>query len=357
MIAPSRDDAPADHRPALRGATAVFWRATLPMAAALFLGLGALASVRYVARPIALLVVAIAIAEGLAPLVSRLERWMRRLFAVALVYLALAVLLAVFAWLLVPPLLEQGQSLVGALPVLAERTRAWMAQEHATLGLQLSAMFETLPGRVGTLLVALPLRTFRALVETFLVLFLSVYWLLGAPALEGFVLSLVPARRRDAAGGVLREMGRSMGGYVRGSAINAAIMGVLAWLGLTALGVPYALTLGALTMFLEPIPLLGPILAAVPVTLIAYAVRPTLALFALGLYTVLQQVEGHLLTPNIMRRQTDVPQTLVIFALLAGGAVGGLLGVLASIPLAAALHVLAVRVVAPAVRRAVRDDA
>jgi predicted PurR-regulated permease PerM len=105
------------------------------------------------------------------------------------------------------------------------------------------------------------------------------------------------------------------------------------------------------------VPLIGPIIVAVPVVLVAFLQSPSLALFALLLYIALQQIEGQLLTPLIMRQQTDVPQTLVIFAVVAGGAIGGLLGVLVSIPLAAALRVFALEVVVPVVRRWTGADA
>ena len=106
---------------------------------------------------------------------------------------------------------------------------------------------------------------------------------------------------------VLREAGQAMGGYVRGAAINALAMGTLAYIALTLLGVNYALALSILTMLAEPIPIIGPIVAAVPVVAVALLQSPELALMALGVYVVLQQLESQLLTPNIMRSQTDMP--------------------------------------------------
>ncbi len=329
------------------------WRSVLPLAAALALGLGTLSILRYLAHPLALLVLAISVAEALSPLVSRLERFVRRGFAVGIVYLAVTAVFAGLAWSIVPTVLSQGEQLVQAAPALTERVRVWIGQQNSALGFQISTLFDSLPSHLGSFLVWLPLRLFRSTLQALVVVFLSIYWLFGSPGLQRFTLTLFPPDHRADAGHVLVRMGQAMGGYVRGAAINAVIMGALAWLGLSLLHVPYALTLGALTMLLEPIPLLGPILAAVPVVLIALSVSPTLALYALGLYTVLQQVEGQVLTPNIMRSQTDVPQTLVLFAVLAGGALGGLLGVLVSIPLAAAARVFVLEVLAPAVRRRV----
>lgn len=331
--------------------TALAWSGALPLATALFLGFGTLVGLRYVARPLALLVVAIAIAEALTPVVNRLARLLPFGLALGLTYAVLAAATAGIGWLIVPTLVEQGQELVLRAPEIAGRVRDWTARSDQAFGISISALFASLPARLSGFLVMLPLRIAGVALDALLVGFLSAYWIIGWPALERFVLSLLPEHRRDRAEETVRQMREAMGGYVRGAAINAVIMGALAWGGLSLIGVPYALTLGALTMLLEPIPFLGPILAGVPVVAVAFLQSPQLALFAVGLYTALQQVEGSLLTPVIMRRQTDMPQTLVIFALIAGAAIGGVLGVLAAIPAAAALRVLVLRVVAPWIRR------
>ena len=352
-VLPSSDEDPPGQPPipTTVPARTAYWRWTLPIAAAIVLGLGTLVSLRYIARPIGLLVVAVAIAEALEPAVDSLSRRMPRGLAITVVYLLLGAAAVGVAWILVPTILSQGQELVRRVPQLAEQARRWTERGDAALGIQISVLFATAPERLSRLLVALPFRVFGVALDVLLVGFLSAYWIVGSPGLKRFVLSLLPEHQRESSDTTLRMIGQSMGGYVRGSAINALIMGALAWLGLALIGVPYALMLGTITLLLEPIPILGPILAAIPVIVVAFLQSPSLALVALGLYVALQQIEGQILTPNIMRRQTDMPQTLVIFAVIAGGAIGGLLGILAAIPLVAALRVVAIRVVAPAVRR------
>src|SRR5690606_317594 len=92
-------------------------------------------------------------------------------------------------------------------------------------------------------------------------------------------------------------------------------------------------------------------LAAIPGIFVALMDSPEKALWALVVYVAVQQIEGNILYPNILRRETDVPQVLVLFALFAGGAVGGVLGALVAVPLAGGLKVLVEDVFAPAVRR------
>ena len=333
------------------------WRATLPLAGALALGIGLLLLVQLIARPLAFLVIAIAIAEALEPVVRRLERSLRRSLAIAVTY---AVLLGVFlmlAWLVVPVLITQGQELLLRAPELVARVEELIDVGDSPFGAGLADAVTATSRRWAGLVIALPLKLLAAVVDVLVVVFLSIYWLIGAPDITRFTLSLLPERQRERAREVLDETGRAMGGYVRGAAINAVIMGTLAWAGLWLIGVRYSLALGVITMLAEPIPIVGPLIVAIPVVAVALLQSPQLALGALALYTVLQQLEGQLLTPNIMRSQTDMPQTVVLFAVMAGGAIGGLLGILAALPLAAALRVLTLRLVVPVVRRWTGADA
>lgn len=327
------------------------WRFVLPLATGLALGLGLLGILRLIARPLALLLIAVTLAEALAPIVGKLERIIkRRIGAIAIVYIALAGLAIALGWLVIPPLVQQGSELLYRLPTIVQDLQRTSETLNAVWGINLAKIASMLPARIAGLAVGVPLATFSLVLDVFLIIFMSVYWLAGSRATSNFVLSLFAPAHRSKAADVLAEMGQSMGGYVRGAAINAVIMGVLAGIGLTLIGMPYPLVLGALTMLGEVVPIIGPVVVGLIVATLGLLESPTTALLALGLFTALQQIEGHLLTPNIMKRQTDLPQTLVLFAIVVGGALGGLVGILVSIPVAAALRVLVLRVIAPALR-------
>ena len=304
------------------------------------------------ARPLALLIVSIVLAEALAPLVSRLERQMPRIVAIALVYLCLALGVGALTWILVPRLVDQGQLLVNEGPRLIERGRDLIRQWDPGGGDRLLNSAQGRFDRFGGWIIDVPMTIVSALIEIVLVIFLSVYWLISAPALHRFVRSLCPnARRNEVGSDVLSNMGQAMGGYVRGVVIDSAVMGLLAYVGLLLIGFDYPIVGGLITMIGELVPVVGPIAAAVPIVAMALIDSPRMAIMALVLYVVLQQVEGHLLTPNIMRSQTEVSQVLALFALFAGGALGGILGALIAIPIAGAGRVLVLRVLAPAVRQ------
>jgi len=145
-------------------------------------------------------------------------------------------------------------------------------------------------------------------------------------------------------------MGQTMGGYVRATGINGVIIGAMTYVGLLVIGVEYTLVLAVLAGLGEFLPVVGPIFAAIPAIAIALIESPQQAIVVTIFYIALQQLESNLLVPFIMRQQADVPPLLSLFALLAGSALGGLLGAIVAIPLAGALRVLVVRVLAPAER-------
>lgn len=324
------------------------WNGVLKLAVALALGIGAVDTLGLIAKPLALLVVAITIAEALAPVVDRLNARMGHRTAIIVgVYLGLLGLVAMLAWLVVPALVDQGRQLARQAPAMMSQAQAWVGRWNAGAGTEFAQLLASWPERLAGFLVSLPVTILSALVGASLVAFISVYWLIGGPTIRRFTLSLLPAERRAGAGATLQEMGEAMGGYVRGAVINGAILGALAWLGLTLIGLPYAAMLGVLTMAGEMIPVLGIVVVGGIVVIVALLQSWAKAFIALVLFTALVQLEGQILAPNVMRRQTHVPQALVLFAIVLGGALGGFLGLLVSIPLAAAIRVLVLRVVSP----------
>ncbi len=341
----------AELAPTREAPSVAWWRTTVIGATSLAFALGVLALIWLLARPLSLLLAAVVVAQALAPIVGWLERRLPRPVAVLLVYLALALMVGGVGWLTVPPLVDQGRELVMNTPWMVEHGRAWAARVDPVGADQLIGAIQRTVNRFTGVLVALPLTLFSSLLEVFLVLFMSAYWLISAPALRRFALSLFPSTRRDRAGDVLSAVGETMGGYVRGVAINALVVGAVVYAGLLVIGVDYPLVLALVAALGELVPVVGPILAAVPAVAVALAESPRQALVVLAFYVVMQQIESNILMPQIMRRQADVPPLLSLFALLAGSAVGGLLGALVAIPLLGALRVLVIQVAVPAERR------
>lgn len=128
---------------------------------------------------------------------------------------------------------------------------------------------------------------------------------------------------------------------MQGQFLLAVLIGVLTYLGLSILGIQYALVLAVIAAVFELIPLFGPILAAIPAVAIAFANGGiAIALIVVALYLIIQQFENHLIYPLVVTKVVGVPPILVILALLIGAKLAGVLGMLLAVPVAAAFQEL-----------------
>ena len=328
-----------------------WWWLVLALAAALILGFGFLRFIELFARPLGILILGVAIATSLTPIVSLLSRKLPRVLAVILIYLGLLLAVGGIGWLAFPTFVNQLQDFVDYVPQLVERVQSLVSGRVAADANGLIQNLGSMLSELGVGLISLPVTVVTSVIETFLIIFISLYSLIVAPAVHRFILSLVPQQRRDQTSQLLDDMHKAMGGYVRGVVLSAAIVGVFTYIGLLLLGVKYALLLAIFAAVLEIFPIIGTLISTITIVLVALFQSPQLALFTLIFMLVVQQLEGNVIFPNMMSRQTHISPLLGLVAFFAGGVVGGLLGALVAIPLAAALRVLVIELVAPMVRR------
>jgi predicted PurR-regulated permease PerM len=327
-----------------------WWTATT-IAAALVLAAAFLFLIFELGEPIALLILGISIASALSPFVEWLGERMPRALAVILVFLVMVLIVAIILWIVVPPLVRQAQSAITELPALFERAQS---EVDEFVFFDLGAIGETVVNQLGAIssrILQVPVIVFGGFFNIVMILFIAIYWLIIKPSIWRFFLSLFNPIQRDDIHRIVAKMGRSMGGYFRGVFINVLVIAFISVIGLSIIGVPFPVILGILAGLGEIIPMVGPFLTGALMILMALFVSPTTALITLIFVLILQQFEGQILTPNIMRSQTDVSPLMVILAILAGSALGGLMGAIVAIPVMAALRVFIEEVVAPAIRR------
>jgi predicted PurR-regulated permease PerM len=156
-------------------------------------------------------------------------------------------------------------------------------------------------------------------------------------------VKLVPPGKRALALEAITESERAMRLWLRGQLIAMVVVGLLTGIGLWYLGMPSALTLGLLAGLLEFIPFAGPILSMVPAVLLALAVSPDLGFWVVLLYFAVQQFEGYVLTPLVQQYAVDLPGVILLFSLIAFGALFGTLGVILAAPLTVVSYVLVKR--------------
>jgi predicted PurR-regulated permease PerM len=260
--------------------------------------------------------------------------------SVLVAILLVVVALTAFAVLLGAQIQAQAAALLENLPELVDTAENrlgidgigdWLREQQLSilkddaLMLNVASYSATIFGAVGYLVV---------------VVAAAIYLALNPSTYVNGLLMLVPPDQQDKARETLNTLGRALGLWLLGQLAAMVLVGVFTTLGLWLLGVPSALALGVIAGLLEFVPLIGPIVAAVPAVLVALGQEPTLALWVIGLYTLLQQVEGYLILPLVQERAVDLPPVVTIFAILAFGALFGIMGLLLATPLAVVCLVL-----------------
>ena len=320
-------------------------------AAALSLGAGLLAVTWFLIRPLAILLLGLTLAAALAPVVNWLERWMSRTLATVLVYVLLALILVGLGWIVFPVLIDQAGQMIERVPELVDQAQAWLEQRLPTpAGSTLDTLLSQVTN-IASLIISLPFEISSSVLDIFLVTFLSLYALIIAPEAQTFTLSLFPAEDRSHISDLIHSIAHAMGGYIRGATISGAVIGTVSYLGLLIIGVNFPLVLGIIAGVLEFIPVIGPLIAGSLMVLIAFLEAPIKALITVVFAVALGQLEGNIIAPNVMHPQTNISPLMTLFSIFAGWSIGGVLGALIAIPITAALHVLVVQLIAPAIRR------
>jgi len=306
------------------------------------------------------LLIAMVLAEGLRPLVERLVRLgLHRELARALVYLTLIGTLAVLIVILARPVVAESRMILSDLPAYeAELNRnITLILSQFSVQTDLSSQLSSSLGGAARTAFTLAAGFVRAVFDVVVVLLMSFLWLSASRPFGGFLLELLPPDRRPLAAGIWEEIARRFAGYVRGVAVNMVVIGLLSGTAAAFLGLPAAILLGVLAGLTEMIPIVGPILGAIPAVLLGFTISPVLALVVALVYLAIQQVEAHTLVPLVMRQAVGLPALAIVLALAAGGTLGGIGGALVAVPVASALQVIISRWAAPEIKARQRRPA
>jgi predicted PurR-regulated permease PerM len=268
--------------------------------------------------------------SALADLLARTP--LGRRFALPVAVLAIVAALGLLVWSVGGTLASQFNELLRQLPAALAKLRDWLAA--AGIGRAVLDSFGSVDSTESALkLLGAAISTLGAAANLLLVLVLGIY-LAADPGLyrRGF-LRLVPSRHRSQAAAALDEASSALRKWLGGQLVAMAAVGVLTGIGLLALDVPLAFSLATIAALLEFIPFIGPIAAAIPAVLIAFAHDPATALYVALLYFAIQQIEGYLLMPLVQRWAVALPPALGALSVVVFGVLFGVPGVLFAVPL------------------------
>jgi len=298
-----------------------------------------------------LIYVAALVAIGFSPVVSAIERRrvagrhrLPRWAAILVIYLTLIGSLVAIGMAVMPPLVMQARELWSELPTLLHRGQQWLL-DRGLLSQEISvrqAVEQTASGgtdAVGTVIGAV-WGFVGGVFGILTILILAFYFLVDSASLVRTFVRLFPSGERERVEDACMRISTKVSAWLAGQLLLGAIIGSTAAIGLWLLGVPYFYVLALIAGVGEMIPVVGPLLAAIPAIAVALSVSPATALFVAIFFLVQQQFENHVLVPKVMERQVGVSAVVVIVALLVGGSLLGIIGALLAVPTAAILQVL-----------------
>ncbi|WP_395243994.1 AI-2E family transporter [Agromyces sp. MMS24-K17] len=305
-------------------------------------------------------VFALFLALGLDPLVTWLERWMPRWVAILLIVAGVLGVVALLVATIVPIIIEQTQYLIDHWEEIGEDVAGspivvWL---QGLLGedFQLETLIQDAtdwlgdPANLASLgggVLAVGAGIAGGFTGVVIVLILMLYFMASLRSMERYSAKFVPASSRAGYLDLTDDITSSVGRYVMGQVSLGLINGALSFIYLSIIGAPSPILLAFIAFLCSLVPLVGTLTGAIIISLVCLTASPITALAAIIYYLVYMQVEAYVLSPRIMNKAVAVPGALVVIAAVAGGTLGGVLGALVAIPVAASLIIIIEKVVFP----------
>ncbi|WP_169082702.1 AI-2E family transporter [Paenibacillus sp. PL91] len=306
-------------------------------------------------------IIAMIISYVLNPIVTMLhDRKVPRTIAVLLIYAVFCAVITVLLVNLIPMFIEQVQELNRHVPELSMRAqnivtdinntsflpesiRSGINKSLVNIEKKLSESLFNFVNNIGSMV--------NALFIAFIIPFLAFYILKDFDVFERTVITYVPKAHRKNTVRLLKDIDTALGSYIRGQFLVCVIVGVLAYLGYMLIGMPYALLLASIVAITNVIPYLGPFFGAAPALLMASTVSLKLVILVAIINTLCQILEGNVISPQVVGRTLHMHPLSIIFALLVGGEIAGIVGMILAVPIFAACKVIIQHMFAYYVRR------
>lgn len=286
---------------------------------------------------------AIILASGIAPFANWLEsKGIPRLLGVLLLYLVVFGL-AIFVLSLIVPFLSQDfAQLTAVFPKVVEQVSSSLDE------VQTGSRYFDFLGEIQNILdalstylqqfsqsaVGLVVGIFGGVLSFLAIIVISFYLSVMKKGIENLLSSVLPEKYESYAIGLWKRSEIQVGRWLQGQLLISLLVGLLVYVGLSVMGVKFALVLGILAMLLEIVPVAGPILAALPAVGLAFLQSPSLGIWVIVLYTVIQQVESHVILPLVLGKTTGLNPVVVIMSLLIGAQLAGIVGAILAVPIA-----------------------
>lgn len=311
-------------------------------------------SVDTIRSTLVVIVVAAVVAIGLEPAVGFfVRRGLRRGWSVLMVFLILIATITGAIYAIIPPIVNEvvtfAQSVPGLIKDLQNNATIKSLDEkfHIFEQVQNSGAIQKIGGGAATGIVTAGVTAAGIAADLFIVLILSSFFLAGFPKIKTAAYRLAPASKRVRVGELGDKILKQMGGYLSGATIVALQAALVAGVFAAIIGLPYPWVIALGAAVLDFVPVIGPVIIGVSMTLLGFT-QSLLIGFIAGLFYLIQHMfEAYWLYPRVMRRQVNISTATVVVAILIGGALLGVTGALLAVPVAAAVQLIIREVVVP----------
>lgn len=287
---------------------------------------------------------AIIIASALSPFASWLdERGIPRLLGVLLLYLTIFGLFVFVFVLVIPYFSEELGQLTQTLPKIIERlsTSLETVQSNSPQYLDFISELQNILESISNYLqqsaqsvVGVIASIFGGVFSFIAIIVISFYLAVTRRGIETFLSSVAPDEYEGYVINLWKRTEVKVGRWLQGQMLLGLIVGLVVYVGLSLMNIKFALILGVLAMLLEIVPIVGPVIAAIPSVFFALLQSPSLGLWVLAFYVVVQQTENHILVPLVFGKTIGLNPVVVIIALLVGEQLAGIPGMIISVPVA-----------------------
>ncbi|MBI3956065.1 AI-2E family transporter [Candidatus Gottesmanbacteria bacterium] len=291
-----------------------------------------------------LVFIAFILMTAIRPLVDGLS-WARvpRVVAILLIYGIVFGFFGVSFAGTVPTLVIQSTKFVQELPTFLEKVLPYWNIDARNLSQQIAPISENI--------LKLTVGIFSNILTTLTVLVFTFYFLLERKKLETMLATLMGEDAAQRITLTLKEVESRLGAWVNGQILLMALVGVSVYFGLTLLRVDFALPLAIIAGVLEIVPMIGPIVSAIPAVLVALTMSPFLAFSVVALYFIVQQVENNIFVPLILKKSVGLSPIVTVFALMVGGRLAGIVGAVLAVPIVLVLQVVIRAFLSPAQKK------
>ncbi|MFL6556594.1 MAG: AI-2E family transporter [Bacillus sp. (in: firmicutes)] len=316
--------------------------------------------ISFVFRPVALLVQILFFPFLLAgvlyylfrPLVHFLQlKNVPRTLSILLIYLMAGALISLLIYFVGPILQKQINSLIDSAPATMEAVQKKITELQANKWLQRLQENKSFNFEKGTNIpsglaaIGSNIMDFIGMMARIVTVFITVPFILYYMLKEGEkaprqILRLLPAVQQKNGRKILTDLDEALSSYIQGQIFVSFCVGTMFFIGYLVVGLDYSLLIAMVAMFTNVIPFIGPIIAMIPALIIAFLDSPMMVIKVLIVMVVVQQIEGHIISPQVMGRKLEIHPLTIISLLLAAGNMAGVLGLILAVPVYAVLKVI-----------------